>query len=115
MRGNRTEALREESLAPRGSLRGPPKTLREVVFCDLVVIASVPLRGFWRSSPWWTFRIFFVFSFFFRGRGRGSPGRQGGGGKVGFLLKIPGGGVFQDGGGGEGGREGVCRKFRGGT
>ena len=50
-------------------------------------------------SAWWTFRIFF---FFGSGRGRGSPRRQEGGG-VGFLLKIPGGGVLPgEGGGGRG-------------
>ena len=50
LRGNRTESLREENLSPRGSSRGPPKTLQEVPFCDLVFITSVPLGGFQRSS-----------------------------------------------------------------
>ena len=50
-----------------------------------------------------------IFYFFFAwGRGRGSPGRQGGGGSV-FLLKIPGeggGGVSKGGGREEAGK--VC-------
>ena len=44
--------------------------------------------------------VFFVFSSA-PGRGRGSPGRQGGGG-VGFLLKLPGGRGCLPGGGGRG-------------
>ena len=39
--------------------------------------------------PWWTFRIFFIFSA--RGGEWGSPRRQEGAGIV-FYLKIPGGG-----------------------
>ena len=50
-----------------------------------------------------------IFYFFCSGEGRGSLGRQGGGG-VGFLLKIPGGGGLS--GGREGG-EGVCKEFWG--
>ena len=55
------------------------------------------------------FGIFFVFSA--PGRGRGSPGRQGGGG-VGFLLKMRGGSPRTGWEGGRG-REGVCREFGG--
>ena len=36
--------------------------------------------------PWWTFRIFFIFSA--RGRGRGSPGRQRGGGGGRYMREI---------------------------
>ena len=47
---------------------------------------------------------YFLF-FSARGGGRGSPRRQEGGGGIHFLLKIPGGGGFQE---GPRGREGVC-------
>ena len=40
-------------------------------------------------KTWWTFRIFFIFSA--RGRGRGSPGRQGWGRSI-FYWKSQGGG-----------------------
>ena len=62
-------------------------------------------RALWRSSPWWTFRIFFIFSA--PGMGRGSPERQGGRG-VGFLSKVPGGGGGSP-RGGVGGGEGAGR------
>ena len=63
--------------------------------------------------PWWTFRIFFIFSA--RGRGRGSPGRQGGGG-VGFFVEKSqeGGGVSQEGGGGPRGPRVSAGNLRGG-
>ena len=56
-------------------------------------------------KPWWTFRIFFIFSA--RGRGRGVRGaKRGGGGR--FLLKIPRVGVP-----GRGGAEGLGASLRG--
>ena len=52
-----------------------------------------------QTIAWWTFRIFFIF-FSARGRGRGSPGQQGGGG-VGFFIENPRrGGVLPKGGAG---------------
>ena len=56
---------------------------------------------------WWTFRIFFFFSFLV-GEGEGGVrGVRGGG--VGFVLKIPGGGFL---GGGEGFQEGCLELER---
>ena len=52
-----------------------------------------------------------IFYFFCSGERKG----VGATGRVGSLLKIPGGeGVSQEGGPGRGGREGVCREFAGG-
>ena len=57
---------------------------------------------FWCSEghliAWWTFRIFFLFSC--SGRGWGSLRRHRGGDR--FVTEIPGGGGFQEGGGGAG-------------
>ena len=63
------------------------------------------------DMPWWTFRMFFIFSA--RGRGREGPRRRKGGGD--FLWKIPGGGGLPGGGGrGARGREGVWGIWEGG-
>ena len=47
-----------------------------------------------QEKTWWTFRIFFIF--FCSGRGKGDSEAPGTGG-MGFLLKIPGGGVSRTG------------------
>ena len=52
-----------------------------------------------KNPTWWTFRIFLFFS---SGKGRGSPGRQGGGGSVFFVKNPRKGAGFSGGGGGEG-------------
>ena len=50
-----------------------------------------------QSQAWWTFQIFFIFSF--RGRGRGSPWR---GGRFSIEKSQEGGGVLHEMGGGQG-------------
>ena len=74
---------------------------------------TVLLKSGGSNSPWWTFRIFFIF-FFCSWEGKEAV-RGAGTGRGRFLLKIPGGGGSpSEAAGGRGGREGVCREFRGG-
>ena len=60
--------------------------------------------------PRWTFRIFFIFSA--RGRGRGSPRRREGGGRI--FIENPRRGCLRAGRGGGEGLEGFFREIVGG-
>ena len=52
----------------------------------------IETHSFFQGFAWWTLRIFFIFSPWERGRGSPRHWEGMGGGRVGFLLKIPGGG-----------------------
>ena len=87
---------------PEGTQK-PVSTPRRERFCGWskgVEPRKHPLKTPRKHPSWWTFRIFF---FFCLGRGEGGVRGARRGGGVGFLLKIPGGGVSRRGKGFPGG------------
>ena len=86
-------SLREPGKPPGGKYTKNGQKLQILLpVRPLRIIKFPPKKG--KITPkmqflsWWTFRIFLIFFW----RGKGESEAPGGGGVVGFLLKIPGGG-----------------------
>ena len=77
----------------------------------LAVFHAIPARQ--DPNAWWTFRTFFIL-FLCSGEGKGESGATREEGGVRFLIENPRRGSVSQGGGGRGGREGVCGELGGG-